>query len=111
MGGVAEELVCITSYNTAYVYINNLKFLVDTGASVSLLKQQHCPREIQYQRTIKIRGISGNMMTLGTCELMLKIGSNRVQHEFHVIPNNFETSFSGILGSDFLSKYKSIVDY
>lgn len=51
------------------------------------------------------------MMTLGTCELMLKIGSNRVQHEFHVIPNNFETSFSGILGSDFLSKYKSIVDY
>lgn len=33
---VAEELVCITSFNTAYVYINNLKFLVDTGASNSI---------------------------------------------------------------------------
>lgn len=54
---------------------------------------------------------NGHIRTLGTVQLKLHIGQGRFPANFHVVPDNFQISQSGILGRDFLEEQAADVKY
>lgn len=90
-----------------------MKLLVDTGASISVIFTS-CMSDSDYnndkRKRIEIKGISGSTSSLGSADIFFLIGNSKIQHEFFVL-NDFSQNFNGILGSDFFTKYSSIIDY
>ena len=88
------------------------KFLVDTGATISVIFREwvHSNDEIRKSKTITIKGISGSTKSLGSACLKLQIVNLCVCHEFNVM-NAFETDVHGVLGSDFLQKYSAVINF
>lgn len=93
--------------------MNNRKylFLIDTGASVSVIKKDEIPSSMPItQVNTIINGIGGQITSLGQVSLKL-ISENydTFSHNFHVF-TNLPLQASGILGLDFLSSYKCNID-
>lgn len=91
----------------------NLKcdFLVDTGASISLIKEDNC---LNYDMTdnCRISGISTeNLSTLGSTDLILATNEAEFLHKFQVVPSDFPILGKGILGLDFISRFDCILNY
>lgn len=88
-----------------------LRFLVDTGAEISLIKLQSLKQGIRIfaKKAIELVGISSssnNVQTLGTCNAELIINDRKVYHPFQVINgNDVNLSQDAILGMDFLKKW------
>ncbi|CAH2083624.1 unnamed protein product [Euphydryas editha] len=101
-----------TSSNSIDTIVNSLhfKWMVDTGASLSVVKYEavrHLPIVNDVQ---EIKGIGGKIITKGFINLKVCMQNLGFIHTFYVIENmNFPEH--GILGRDFLRKYKAIVDY
>lgn len=100
--------------NYVHIYIDDrkFKFLVDTGASISVIKSC-CIRSfgnINQSKTVKINGISGSITSLGSINLELNFESENIFHEF-IILGEIAADADGIIGGDFLRKYDAIVDY
>jgi hypothetical protein len=90
-----------------------LKFVVHTGAQVSLCKYGSIQEGSVYdpKRVINVRGISsGTERTLGEIEMRLRTGNNETTHVFHVVGNGIRIPYDGILGQDFTSK-KAQIDF
>lgn len=90
-------------------------FIVDTGADVSLVKKG-CVRPetlCDPNEKLSVQGISQECIkTLATTTgSILFSNSESLPHKFHVINNEFNIGCSGIIGRDFLEKFKCIVDY
>lgn len=81
--------------------LNNLTFLVDTGASISIIKKKYYPFVVENKEIIKIKGISGSMNSLGSSTYTLKLGELSIKKIFHIIPDNFEIPFAGFFRSNF----------
>ena len=96
-------------------FINNsLTFTLDTGASVSLIKLNHLADHLSYtdDGLIDLQGINDVLMpTIGLCKLNLKFGQIFIEHQFYIVNDSFPIKTAGIIGVDFLSKNKVVIDY
>lgn len=92
-------------------YVGNRKyfFLVDTGASLSVIKEDALPRNVTvYRDDTVINGIGGQIQSSGYIHMNLihrdRLSSTEFDircHVFHHVPLKAD----GILGLDFLCKY------
>lgn len=89
-----------------------LNFLLDTGASVSVIFleciQGH--ENVDTSKSIKIKGIGGLTSALGTTNILFSIKNNDISYDF-LVTKTFSAGIDGILGSDFFSKYKATINY
>lgn len=85
--------------------------MVDTGASISIIKREKIPIRSNIDRTynVNINGIVGNVKIEGKISADLEIKNVNVKHEF-IIMDNFKSNFDGILGMDFIDKYKAVIN-
>lgn len=90
-------------------------FIIDCGADVSLFKVDKInPMQIiDTANKTRLTGItSGTVHTLATTitDLYFEHGLS-IQHTFHLVASNFPIATDGILGRDFLTNNKCIIDY
>jgi hypothetical protein len=83
--------------------------LVDSGASVSVIKPGIVTSELQATR-LTAKGITGGKLkVIGTQEIMFRVGNRSVTHEFLVAP--IDAEYSGILGVDVLRNMEARIDF
>lgn len=87
--------------NSVFFYIGDKKhtFLLDTGASLSLIKYtaiKHSTHHINQKQT-SIKGIGGKITSKGYVELALQHGNTTFEHEFHIF-KSLPLNIDGILG-------------
>lgn len=87
--------------------------LIDTGADISLIKHNRLsPRQVIKDSFSKIKGITNEtVQCLGYTQANLFINDYRCSHSFQVIDSNFPIPADGILGRDFIAKFKCKLDY
>lgn len=95
----------------------NLKFLIDTGAAVSLIKHDVLSTNkttLDIKDIISITGINRNMpiSTLGSTDIELELDYLCLKHRIHVI-NSYKINmdYDGILGEDFFLSQKAEISY
>lgn len=89
-----------------------IKFLmIDSGATASLIKLDKIPKICNWNKNAKfnINGIGGKVNVEGKIFTNIQIENRQVDYEFIVI-KNFVSNFDGILGMDFIEKFKAIYD-
>lgn len=89
-------------------------FLIDSQADISLIKQSTIANSaiIDSSTQIKIKGVTqGIVNSIGTIESSILIDNTKIHQRFHVVPSNFSIPTNGILGKDFLRKYKCKLCY
>lgn len=93
---------------------SNITLLIDTGADISVFKRTKIrfDQMITTSNRCKIRGVTkGIQDTIGTTETNISIDEYTLNHTFHIVSNEFPIPSDGILGRDFISKYKCLLDY
>ena len=91
-----------------------LKFLIDTGAEISVVKGTSMNPGINYESTkrINLKGISDLILkTEGTTALKLFTPTHVTTHIFHVVGSDFGCQYDGILGQDFWKRYEATINY
>lgn len=85
--------------------------LVDTGASLCALKRERLPKNIQVTKdNLKIRGIAGTIFSDGHSYLEVDINGIVFEEKFHVF-QNLSCTADGIIGQNFLQRYKGLIDF
>ena len=89
--------------------------LLDTGSDITILKLQCADLDayVNIDNILKLKGITSEITTsLGVCQGKFILGDNvSISHPIHLVPNDFPISCDGILGKDFLSQNKAIINY
>jgi hypothetical protein len=91
-----------------------LKFLIDTGADISIVKSASLKPVFNYEPTkgINMKGISNALLrTEGTAALKLLTPTHETTHTFHIMRNSFECNYDGILGQDFWKDKRAFINY
>lgn len=91
-----------------------LKFLVDTGASVSLIKASSLNKvSIDSTNSISLNGLSPNapVLTAGETNIELSIRGNKINVDFQLLDSPTHIPFDGFLGDDFLRTHEAKIDY
>jgi len=86
-----------------------LKFLIDTGAEISIIRSSSLTPGVSYQlhEGVDIKGISNTVMrTEGTIDLKLFTDTHETMHTFHVLGEDSEMHYDAILGKDFWKREK-----
>lgn len=99
--------------NEVFVRVNDVKLrmLIDTGATLCAIKYERVPQDVQVTRgKLKIRGVGGNLVSEGHANLKLSINDKLFEEKFHVF-KNLTCNADGILGHNFLSKYKGLINF
>lgn len=93
-------------------YDQHIRFLLDTGASICVVKNSSVNTNIPIykNKSTKILGISGDLQTIGTCNIQIHLENFIVPYEFHVVPDNFPIPVEGIIGANFLLEFNAILD-
>lgn len=84
--------------------------MLDTGSGPNVIKEKFVPDStiINHDNILKLNGINDYpVYTLG--EITLTIFKLPVK--FHIVPDEFPISQSGILGNDFFNQTSSKIDY
>ena len=84
-----------------------MKFFIDTGAEISLIKETSLNSEASYKlrKSAKIKGIGNTVLkTDGIVELKLFTEKPETVHNFHVLSEPSALQCGGILGKDFLEE-------
>ena len=89
-----------------------LRFLIDTGASISLIKYACVPRHIELDtsQTIKLNGVNGVIDNRGCVFLQMLFGTFNIKQRFVVI-DSIECQVDGIIGVDLLSRVNALIDF
>lgn len=106
---------------TNYVQLRTLMtqskctFIVDSGADISIFKGEKIlqNQRIDVSKKYKINGITNSTIeTIAEIETALITDNNlSILHTFQIVDNNFPIPTDGILGRDFLVKFKCTIDY
>lgn len=89
-------------------------YLLDTGATISILKIDKLLPEIQINDLFpcRISGISkGLISSFGTVESELLIDRYALKHTFHIVDEDFPIPCDGIIGLDFIKRFRCCMDY
>lgn len=90
---------------------NNVRLLLDTGADISLIKLNCLDDDVNFKNnTVAITGINETINTLGTCIGNIKFNDLEISHTFHIVPDQINLRYDGILGLDFIEKHKGVID-
>lgn len=111
----------VLSYNNNSVIsclIDNdmkIKLLVDTGASLCVIKYEwlrNYPDLVNkiISDRITIKGISGNLVSLGYIYLDLYFDGQAFNQKYYIF-ENISCSADGILGQEFFLKYNAVLNY
>lgn len=85
-----------------------VRFLIDTGAEVSIIVNKDYIKSVDSSRSTKIKGIGpDSIKTLGKSEMNI-LGT---LIDFHIVPNEIPILCDGILGSDYLTEAKACINY
>ncbi|KAJ3666617.1 hypothetical protein Zmor_002052 [Zophobas morio] len=109
-----SEMLSMNAVN--FVRVNyrgkELKFLLDTGATVSVIFQNSIAQDevIDQTRKIKIHGIAGSTVSQGSVQLLLSFNNVEMQQEF-LLMREFECGMNGVIGADFFIKHDAIINY
>lgn len=95
-----------------------VNMLVDTGATACIL-QNSIFKNIGKDDRIKripsnatLKSISGQTLNIVGCYMLpINIGSREICHPFHIIDSDFEQSYVGILGYDFMVQNGISLDF
>jgi len=91
-----------------------MRFLVDTGTEISIVKGACLMPGVAFQPTegIKIKGIADSVLwTEGTVTLTLLTQAHETSDTFHIMSDDFDCMYDGILGRDFWEDKKATIDY
>lgn len=97
----------ITAYKTS-------TFLIDSGAEISVLKAITSLGDtiVDKSKNIEVSSLSGKpLRTLGTANCEFYKNGITFNHDVHMVENNLQLKYDGILGHDFLNKYLCTIDY
>lgn len=90
-------------------------FIIDTGADISIFKRGKIDNnQIYYpNNTCTIQGITGvQKESIGATKTHIKFDSTlSIEHTFQIVANDFPLDADAILGLDFLTKHRAIIDY
>lgn len=89
------------------------KFLIDTGAQISLLKINviNNNSRICFDEKVNLFGINlESSKTIGSYISELNIGNFIIKHKFHIVQESFPIEQDGILGLDFIKNSGAIID-
>lgn len=92
----------------------NSLFLIDTEASVSLIKIGSISNNIAYNKNdiIKLVGIAKTpILSIGSFNLKFTEQNVDFEHKFHLVPDDFLIPSNGIIGKDFIKRFKCLIDY
>jgi hypothetical protein len=81
-----------------------LRFLVDTGADISLIRSTKLKGEAEFEpdRRVRVRGVDGSVVqTYGVIEVEVQEGNFRVRFPFHLVNKQVDLVYDGILGRVF----------
>lgn len=97
-------------------------FIIDTGSSISAIDKKYIPDllALKLNKTTEVIGIEGNPEKVSFYEIDFECNNHLYTH--NVIAKSFGNAFDpflqeynivihGMLGSDFFTKYKFIVDF
>ena len=89
-----------------------LKLLIDTGASISVIFLEHVGKSqsVDHSESIIINGIAGSARSSGSVCMSLEADGTVLTHKFFLIAA-FDDSIHGVLGSDFFESYGAVIDY
>lgn len=93
-------------------HCESFSWLLDTGASISALKHKYV-QEFNIpicKENIIINGIGGRVQAIGYVDLQLRTHNQIIGHRFYVF-DSLPCKAHGILGQDFLGKYRSVIDF
>lgn len=109
------------SNSASYLLINHgdlqFKFLVDTGASISLIKTPKLKqvKNLFYNPndTVLLNGLSVNGLvdTVGSISIPFKFFDHEVPIKFYIVRDNTNVPFDGLIGNDFLLHQKAQINY
>ena len=91
-----------------------LRFLIDTGAEISIVKSTSLRPGFDHQPNngINVKGIANTLLrTEGTVTLKLFTPTHETTHTFHVMGDNFDCRYDGILGRDFWEDKRANISY
>ena len=92
-----------------------MSLLIDTGASICLLKKSVLINDIKiYPTDIFIKGIDSKdgdtLKSLGFVNLKLKFGENYIMHKFYIF-DDLQLPYDGIIGTDLFIAYNCKLNY
>ena len=93
---------------------DDLLFLIDTGADISLLKGNKLIGTTEYdpEKKVKVKCVDGSPMeNHGVLEARVEIGNSSIVHEFQLVNKQVDIPCDGILSRDFLKRAKAKVCY
>lgn len=102
------------TFNVSESRSGTARFLVDTGADISIIKASSLNEGTVYlpDKRVQISGISkGVLSTLGVAELKLSTKCKTSTHEFQVVGNELNMQHDGILGKDFWQSKRAKINY
>lgn len=90
-----------------------LTFLIDTGAEISLCKEDNMEYyEKNEDDYCNLTGISTDVIkSVGSTWVKMEFGNEVIEHKIQVVKNDFPIKTDGILGRDFLLRYRCSIDY
>lgn len=112
--------ICISTCNMSHIKVEifgvEFKFLIDTGAGTSLIKSpklQKINSICDPSDTMSFTGLCANasVHSIGTVELNLKVYDETFPAKFHVIQQESNIPFDGIIGNDFLEIQQANIDF
>lgn len=89
-------------------------FIVDTGSDISIVKANKVkPTQIFYaEEKCIISGIGQEgIHSLGSTFTYIRTENIQIEHKFHIVDDEFPIPTDGIIGRDFLTRYKCSINY
>lgn len=88
--------------------------MLDTQADISLLKQNSIFNDVNIDSNdiVRLKGISSELIdSIGSTNIQLNFNEHNISHLFHIVDSEFQIPTDGILGKDFIFKYKCNIDF
>lgn len=106
-----------SNYVTLKTLMTNCKcsFIVDSGADISIFKREKIlpNQRIDVNKKFNINGITNKTIeTIAETETcLITEGNLSIVHNFQIVSDDFPIPTDGILGRDFLVKFRCTIDY